>query len=212
MIGRWRAAELRNRPQQRRSQKTVERIIEAADRVFGEVGIDKTTTVAIADRAGVSVGSLYHFFPDKHAIADAVIERHREDTAADLARILSDARSLADAPEVVRTMVRAAAERQLEHPAYYALSAVERPGEEDSATHSVREAILSLGVGALEHNGASLDEEDAHLLVNFITESIRHFLHVAPTQEPARSRYLTELERMVVAYLRSRLWGEADAL
>lgn len=53
-------------PQQDRSRRTVDRILTAADVLIAEHGSAVTTT-AIASEAGVSVGALYRFFPDKHA-------------------------------------------------------------------------------------------------------------------------------------------------
>jgi AcrR family transcriptional regulator len=62
-------------PQQSRGQKRVEEILDAAEAVFAEVGLEAATTHAIAERAGASVGSIYHFFPSKDAIVRAVCER-----------------------------------------------------------------------------------------------------------------------------------------
>jgi AcrR family transcriptional regulator len=69
---------LRRQPQQKRSQKRVEQILDAAAIVFDEVGFDAATTHAIAARAKTAVGSLYQFFPDKLAIFNALELRHVE--------------------------------------------------------------------------------------------------------------------------------------
>jgi AcrR family transcriptional regulator len=55
-------------PQQARSRRTRERILEAAVAAFEAGGYDETTTAAIAARAGVGVGTLYAWFPDKRAL------------------------------------------------------------------------------------------------------------------------------------------------
>jgi AcrR family transcriptional regulator len=55
-------------PQQARSRRTRERILEAAVACFERGGYDETTTAAIAARAGVGVGTLYAWFPDKRAL------------------------------------------------------------------------------------------------------------------------------------------------
>ena len=59
-------------PVQKRGQQRVEAILDAAEAVFGEMGVDAATTNAIAERAGASVGSLYHFFANKDAILYAL--------------------------------------------------------------------------------------------------------------------------------------------
>ena len=71
-------ASLRRQPQQKRSQKRVEQILDAAALVFDEVGFEAATTHAIASRANTAVGSLYQFFPDKLAIFNALELRHVE--------------------------------------------------------------------------------------------------------------------------------------
>ncbi len=65
---------LRRLPTQRRAQRRVERILDAADAVLGREGVLGTRPVAEA--AGVSIGSLYHWFPDKESIALALALRH----------------------------------------------------------------------------------------------------------------------------------------
>ncbi len=66
----------RKRPQQRRSQDTVDIIFEASIQVLLAQGLDRITTIQIADRAGVSVGSLYQYFPNKRALLAAIVKRH----------------------------------------------------------------------------------------------------------------------------------------
>ena len=56
--------EMRRVPVQARGQRTVARILDAAAELFVGDGYDATTTTQIAKRAGVSIGSLYQFFPD----------------------------------------------------------------------------------------------------------------------------------------------------
>jgi AcrR family transcriptional regulator len=56
----------------------VDAILDAAESVFGEMGVEAATTNAIAERAGASVGSLYHFFANKDAILFALTERYAE--------------------------------------------------------------------------------------------------------------------------------------
>ncbi len=60
---------------QRRSIARVQRILDACGVLLDEVGYDKLSTTAIAERAGVAVGSVYQFFPDKRAIVQALTLR-----------------------------------------------------------------------------------------------------------------------------------------
>ena len=62
---------------QDRSRATVDALVEATARILVEEGFDKTSTNRIAKVAGVSVGSLYQYFPSKEALVAAVVERHQ---------------------------------------------------------------------------------------------------------------------------------------
>lgn len=68
--------EPRKKPQQRRSQATVDAILDAAAHLFCARGFECTSTNAIAERAGVSIGSCYQYFPNKLALLEALRERH----------------------------------------------------------------------------------------------------------------------------------------
>ena len=63
-------------PVQKRAIETVEAIYEAAAQVFSDMGYARTTTDRIAERAGVSIGSLYQYFPNKKSIAEGLMARH----------------------------------------------------------------------------------------------------------------------------------------
>lgn len=65
----------RKRPRQQRARATVETILDAAARILETGGIERFNTNRVAERAGVSVGSLYQYFPNKQALARALIER-----------------------------------------------------------------------------------------------------------------------------------------
>lgn len=65
----------RKRPRQRRSKATVDAILEATAQVLVEHGYDKTSTNRVAKRAGVSIGSLYQYFPNKEALVGELVDR-----------------------------------------------------------------------------------------------------------------------------------------
>lgn len=63
---------------QGRSRATVDNLIEATARILVKDGFDKASTNRIAEVSGVSIGSLYQYFPSKEALVVAVIERHQQ--------------------------------------------------------------------------------------------------------------------------------------
>jgi AcrR family transcriptional regulator len=79
----------RKSPRQERSRRTVERILDAAARIFHEQGYVGATTNDIADEAEVSVGSLYQYFPNKDALLVALTRRHIESATAGLTDLVS---------------------------------------------------------------------------------------------------------------------------
>lgn len=72
----------RKSPTQIRSRETVDAILEAAVDLFSSRGYARTSTNHVAGRAGVSVGSLYQYFPNKDAILTALLARHLEAVSA----------------------------------------------------------------------------------------------------------------------------------
>jgi AcrR family transcriptional regulator len=69
----------RKNASQERSRATVDALVEATARILVREGFDKASTNRIAEVAGVSVGSLYQYYPGKEALVAAVIDRHRQD-------------------------------------------------------------------------------------------------------------------------------------
>lgn len=69
-------ANLRRVPVQQRSAERLTRILDAGAGLLDETGYEQLSTRAVADRAGVPIGSVYRFFPNKRALVDALAERN----------------------------------------------------------------------------------------------------------------------------------------
>lgn len=69
---------MRKAPKQKRSREMVSRLLDATAATIAERGLDGTTTNHIAEQAGVSIGSLYQYFPDKEALVEALLTRMGE--------------------------------------------------------------------------------------------------------------------------------------
>src|ERR1051325_10264716 len=110
-----RRLEPRRKPRQVRADLTRQRILTAAAHVFAEHGYAAGTTNRIAERARVSIGSLYQYYPNKDAILAELLVRHLDaDQAA------TTLRRYEDLPEplegVVRAFVRAVIDNHLDDP------------------------------------------------------------------------------------------------
>ena len=105
------AASQRRQPVQERSRQTVARILDTADALIDEGGVEAVTTRAVADRAGVTYPSLYRFFADRDEILDQLVNHH-------LAAL--DAQAVAEERTWQITSVRDVIDRELDlHVAYF---------------------------------------------------------------------------------------------
>ena len=80
---------LRRTPKQERAQATVDAVIEAAARILIEDGYLPMSTNRVAERAGVSIGTLYQYFPNKDAIVEALVQRIAEERISAFGAMLS---------------------------------------------------------------------------------------------------------------------------
>src|SRR5277367_4838781 len=78
--------EPRKSPVQARSTASVDAILQATIQVLLTVGKERLTTTRVAFRAGVSVGTLYQYFPNKSALLQAALKRHLDAVADDVER------------------------------------------------------------------------------------------------------------------------------
>src|ERR1700691_6781122 len=97
---------VRRRPRQRRAHQTVEAVLDAVSRVLKRDGVKAVTTNRIAEVAGVSIGSVYQYFPDKQAIFVALHRRHIDEIDRLVAtKLVENANSPLE--ELIRSMVEA---------------------------------------------------------------------------------------------------------
>jgi len=107
------ALEPRKTPVQARSTATVEAIYEATIQVLLSHGIERLTTTRVAERAGVSVGTLYQYYPNKQSLLFAVLENHLDKV---MARVEATCERACHKPlaEMVREMVEAFVDAKME--------------------------------------------------------------------------------------------------
>ena len=190
-------------PRQRRSRETFDRILAAADAEIVEHGLAGTTTTAIAQRAGVSVGALYRFFDDKDAIATALAQRYLDDVGADFAALLDQFAQGRRVCEVIVDLVDLADVAQSAHRGYYRLTEEVGPERDDSQAHRVRTRLVEMFTEAVLQTGR--DEEHLREVVSLAVETVRSTLARAPMEPEPRAVVVRELKQMLAAYLSARL-------
>jgi AcrR family transcriptional regulator len=97
----------RKQPRQGRAKATRDAIIEAAAQIVARDGLAGFNTNAVAERAGVSIGSLYQYFPNKDAVMAALI-RHQIGRQLATFQDAIEATANSDIPQTIRALVRAA--------------------------------------------------------------------------------------------------------
>jgi AcrR family transcriptional regulator len=110
----------RRKPTQLRARQTVEAILDAVTRILRRNDAAGVTTNHIAEVAGVSIGSVYQYFPDKRAIFEAIHGRHVEQIDRMVERTLV-AHASSSLEEFVRAMVGAMIDAHAQDPELYAL-------------------------------------------------------------------------------------------
>lgn len=108
----------RKQATQGRARVTIDAILEATARIVDQVGLDRATTNRIAELAGVSVGSLYQYFPGKQALLAALIEREAQADLAAMRAALEacDGLGLGD---TIERMTHELVARHARHPGLY---------------------------------------------------------------------------------------------
>ncbi|MBF6139410.1 TetR/AcrR family transcriptional regulator [Nocardia farcinica] len=111
----------RRAPRQRRSRETVDTLLEAAAQMFTRRGLAATTN-HIAERAGLSIGTLYQYFPNKEALLHALAARHLAEAQERLMPLLAELRrSAPEFEETVRQVLEAVVDLHRDRPALHAL-------------------------------------------------------------------------------------------
>ena len=77
----------RNVPVQQRAHRQRDKILKATSELLETVGVDELTTIRVAEAVGISVGTLYHYFPNKHAILHSLAENWIETVLNELEEI-----------------------------------------------------------------------------------------------------------------------------
>ncbi len=196
----------RRTPAQDRSRATTAAILGAAARIFAEQGYAGGTTNHIAARAGVSVGSLYEYFPNKDAILVALVEAHVEESTAALAEVWAAVRGeRLPLATVVRRFVEAMVALHARDPALHRVLFEEAPlPRRLRATLTDVEAAMATAVEGLLRAAPDVTVPDPALaarMVIQVVESLTHRLVLYAGPRPDAARVSDEIVRLVTRYL-----------
>ncbi len=195
---------------QARSRATVDALVEATARILVRDGFERASTNRIAAEAGVSVGSLYQYFPGKEALVAAVIERHNRDLMQVVQAALAQVEG-ASVEIVVRTLVAAAVAAHRLDPKLHRVLAEQTPRAGDLAdvVFFHREA-QGLFRALLEDHRDEVGAFDLDLAAFVCVTSIEALTHSAVIHRPAMltddavvEALVNEATRLIIGYLRA---------
>jgi AcrR family transcriptional regulator len=195
------AAGARRTPRQQRSREKHERILDAADALLARDGADTLTTTRIAATAGVAVGSVYAYFADKEAIAEALALRHWE-RFADLVAATAEAEEAQPAADPLAAVIETLAAGFRGEPAFRALCyGGLRTERVRAATRPLRERVAAslrrvLAVHWPAAPGERLDVA-ARMIVLVGDGVLREAFRIDPASDPT---LLREGRTMLAAY------------
>jgi AcrR family transcriptional regulator len=203
-----RRLEPRKLPRQARSEATVEAILEAAAQVFERQGYSAGTTNRIAERAGVSIGSLYQYFPNKDAILVALVYRHLAESTAELGphleRLSRGARFDDVLPEIVNAMVALHALAPGLHRVLF--EETQLPPALRAELDGLEDWLVDLAADALAADSCSrpVDPRLSARVVIGAIEGLTHRLVLRPPPGVAPEAIASEITEVVRAYIQAR--------
>lgn len=198
-------SQIRKTPRQRRSAETVEAILTAAAHILEKEGFEAATTNRVAVKAGVSIGSLYQYFPNKESLVRALNDRHTREILDLLRQRFVEVRA-APLEDAVEAIVRAMVEVHRVNPALHRVLVNIVPGIGGLAeTRVVEDAARELLARFLEARAVELRPMDPHLAAFMLVHAVEALTHAAVLEHPELLKgdvFVAEASRMILGYLR----------
>jgi AcrR family transcriptional regulator len=191
---------------QERSRATVQALLDATARVLTREGYDRASTNRIAATAGVSVGSLYQYFPNKEALVAALVARHNREMLDLLREALKEVASL-DLATAIAKLVRAAVDAHRVDPALHRVfdEQVPRMGQL-AKIGALQGETFQLVRSYLEKRRNEISVRDLDSMTSILVTTVEALTHQFVIHRPGaperdRDRFIDEVTRLVVGYL-----------
>jgi AcrR family transcriptional regulator len=195
-------ARLRREPRQARSRARLAQILAAADAILAEDGVEALTVRGIAERAGVPVGTLYQFFPDKGSVVDAVARAYIAEFDALVDGLVSSAAD-GEWSDPVGRIVDEFVALYRSHPGYVALWSGRHLSPALARADEANNQLIAAGVQRVlaEHVGMA-DGDALELAVRVAVRTADALLQYAFTVSPdGDEAVLAELKTLLRLYL-----------
>jgi AcrR family transcriptional regulator len=198
------AGGLRREPRQARSRARLAQILAAADAILAEEGVEALTVRRIAERAGVPVGSLYQFFPDKGSVVDAVARAYIAEFDGAVEAMVNAAAG-GDWSDPVGRIVDEFVALYRSHPGYVALWSGRHLSPELARADEANNQLIAAGVQRVLAAQAGVpDGPRLELAVQVAVRAADALLQYAFALSPdGDEAVLTELKNLLRLYLSS---------
>lgn len=194
----------RKLPQQDRSRITVDAILEATTHILTEEGYNKANTNRIAERAGISIGSLYQYFPNKESLLAALMEQHSNEIAELVESKLKD---LFDAPfeTAIPELVKAVIAAHAINPRLHQVLNEEIPRSERlQQMQKADERIAELLQAYLARWQDRIHPQNLEMTVFILSSTVEALCHSAVIRHPdfvSNRQFEQEVSNLVLLYL-----------
>jgi AcrR family transcriptional regulator len=194
----------RKAPRQARSKATVDTILTAAARVLVKDGFERTTTNRVAEAAGVSIGSLYQYFPSKESLVAALVTSHVDEMRGLVLAALEEVRVLPLRPAARRMIELLVAAHAVDPDLHRVLmEQVPRTGRMGGLADFEAD-LHRLIVAWLEVHRSELRVTDLGLAAFLSAATVEAITHFSVLYQPERLRdpaFLDEATDLIVRYL-----------
>jgi AcrR family transcriptional regulator len=202
----------RKLPQQDRSRLTVEAILEATTHILVEEGYDKANTNRIAERAGISIGSLYQYFPNKESLMAALMEQHSNEIAAlvesKLNHLFNEPLEIA-IPELVKAVIAAHAIAPRLHqvlneeiPRSERLQQMQKADER--IAQLLRSYLIQWSDSSQQRLRQRLNPQNIEMTIFILSRTVESLCHSAVIEHPdfvSNNQFEQEVSNLLLFYL-----------
>lgn len=190
----------RKLPQQDRSKVTVEAILIATARILTKFGYEKANTNRIAELAGVSIGSLYQYFPNKEALITALAEQH-VNTMMEI--IESKLKDLSEAPieVILHELVKACIAAHAVDPMLHKVLNEQVPRINNT---NLEQQVTALLRNYLEKKCDQIQPQNLDLTVFILVRTVEALTHAAVIEHPellSNGQLEQEITNLLSSYL-----------
>ncbi len=202
-------------PKQARARATVEAILVATAQLLVEQGFEKLTTARVAERAGVSIGSLYQYFPNKQALAAAVVDHYGEKFASSFIEAVVG-REYATLSASIDAIIQAGfvshpLEPELHRVLRELAPRVNRLDKARQISCRIARAIEDVLARHRREIASDLNLEEAAALIETILETVVHRALEHHPVSVGGQRSIDACRRLILAYLKGPAPGEKSS-